>query len=369
MKNCPKNPDVQDYGCGALSNLAVNNDNNHSTIAKEGGVETIRSAMASHSNNARVQNHGQAALLNLAVNDDNKIAIAEQEEGYINNIDAQTLNEHGVQTELLKNGRYCCPDHTDTLLRQKNWMGVWKTVQDSCPKCDHERMNKQGQPTTQTSTMPQQPSSLPATQSQPSTQIPTTANQIDKIISMLKMNERNADILGGDLLKLAHFAENNDDNQKKIVEGGGNPLFMTAMNKHLNKDAYVQYSGCGALMKLAENRDNQMTIAEAGGITSIVSAMKIHPEFPYVQEYGCGALWNLALNDGNKGGIADEGGIAAIVVAMKKHPENPNVQEYGCATLRNLALNVDNQLMIADNGGIASGKLKETSGNVRKHKD
>jgi hypothetical protein len=58
MKNCPKNPDVQDYGCGALSNLAVNNDNNHSTIAKEGGVETIRSAMASHSNNARVQNHG-----------------------------------------------------------------------------------------------------------------------------------------------------------------------------------------------------------------------------------------------------------------------------------------------------------------------
>jgi hypothetical protein len=39
---------VQEYGCAAISNLAVN-DNNRVTIAEEGGIPMILSAIKTHS--------------------------------------------------------------------------------------------------------------------------------------------------------------------------------------------------------------------------------------------------------------------------------------------------------------------------------
>jgi hypothetical protein len=76
--------------------------------------------------------------------------------------EAPILNEHGVQAEYHKNG--FCPSHPDIQLRKKKRFGGWKTVKESCPRCDS-----------------MQSPSLPATQSQPSTQIPT--NSIKSLIS------------------------------------------------------------------------------------------------------------------------------------------------------------------------------------------
>ena len=64
-----------------------------------------------------------------------------------------------------------------------------------------------------------------------------------------------------------------------------------------------------------------------------------------MQEYGCAALWNLAANEDNKVTIAEAGGITTIQSAMKTYYFNANVQYYGCAALGTLAVNDNNKKM------------------------
>jgi hypothetical protein len=96
------------------------------------------------------------------------------------------------------------------------------------------------------------------------------------------------------------------------------------MKTHSSK-ANVQHFGCGALQNLAMNENNRETITEAGGITTILSAMKTHLYNADVQDFGCGALNNLAENnDNNQVTIAEAGGITTIISAMKTHSSKDN---------------------------------------------
>ncbi len=69
---------VQEHGCGALRNLAVNAENKV-TIARQGGVDVILTAMKQHASVAAVQQYGCGALGNLAGNAENEVPAAEVE--------------------------------------------------------------------------------------------------------------------------------------------------------------------------------------------------------------------------------------------------------------------------------------------------
>mmetsp|Transcript_31566 Transcript_31566/g.74082 ORF Transcript_31566/g.74082 Transcript_31566/m.74082 type:complete len:156 (+) Transcript_31566:44-511(+) len=56
---------VQEQGCGALVNLAIN-DKNKEAIAAAGGIEAVVEGMKAHKGSAGVQEQGCGALLNLA---------------------------------------------------------------------------------------------------------------------------------------------------------------------------------------------------------------------------------------------------------------------------------------------------------------
>ena len=72
------------------------------------------------------------------------------------------------------------------------------------------------------------------------------------------------------------------------------------------RNADIQEEGFMQLQNLVEKNDNnQVAIAEAEGITKILSAMKNHPSNATVQEYGCTALWRLSSNDINQIKIAE----------------------------------------------------------------
>ena len=73
-----------------------------------------------------------------------------------------------------------------------------------------------------------------------------------------------------------------------------------------------------------------------------------------MQEYGCAALWNLAANEDNKVTIAEAGGITTIQSAMKNHSLIAGFQDKGHDALRNLDCNTDNKVTIAKTSGIVA---------------
>ena len=96
------------------------------------------------------------------------------------------------------------------------------------------------------------------------------------------------------------------------------------MKAHIDH-AGVQEQGCTALVSVAfDNDDNEVLIANAGGIAVIVSGMKAHIDHAGVQEQGCMALVSVAFdNDDNQVLIANAGDIAVIVSGMSESPYRP----------------------------------------------
>ena len=81
------------------------------------------------------------------------------------------------------------------------------------------------------------------------------------------------------------------------AEAAGDCAGVVALMRAGPGDVEMQRAGCAALTNLAANNaDNQVTIAEAGGIRSVVDAMERHKDVADVQEYGCATLSNLAHN-------------------------------------------------------------------------
>jgi len=72
MEDHPTIAEVQEKACGALWNLA-DNDDNQVRIAVQGGIKALLNTMEDHPTIAEVQEEACGALGNLAVNDDNQV--------------------------------------------------------------------------------------------------------------------------------------------------------------------------------------------------------------------------------------------------------------------------------------------------------
>ena len=130
-------------------------------------------------------------------------------------------------------------------------------------------------------------------------------------------------------------------------------------------NAGVALYGCGALMNLAINDDNQKKIAQADGIDMILRTMEEHAASnASVALEGCDALWMLACNTDNRKSIADAGGIAMILSVMEKHgaASNADVAQHGCGALWLLSYNntENKRKIIAANGVSMVERMKST---------
>ena len=131
----------------------------------------------------------------------------------------------------------------------------------------------------------------------------------------------------------------NENNKVKIAEAGGITIILSAMKK-ISSNADVQHYGCAALHSLAwNNANNKERIAYACGEATIESAMRNHSSNACVQKSGHAALRIVGL-------------IAAILSETKMDEKNPNSQESSIIRLRFLASN--NQFPIAEAGGITA---------------
>ena len=67
MRGMPRESDVQQWGCGALANLALNKEHNQEAIAAAGGLEAVVHAIQLTAERG-VQEQGFFALCNLLIN-------------------------------------------------------------------------------------------------------------------------------------------------------------------------------------------------------------------------------------------------------------------------------------------------------------
>ena len=118
-----------------------------------------------------------------------------------------------------------------------------------------------------------------------------------------------------------------------VKDVGGIEIIIRSMDTHINHIG-VQEQGCAALWCLAAQSDeNKEEIQAEGGITSILSAIKIHINEENLIVWACGALYSIAFNDSSKVLVGSSGGIEAIVQAMEIHSHHPGIQDHAILAL------------------------------------
>lgn len=107
------------------------------------------------------------------------------------------------------------------------------------------------------------------------------------------------------------------------------------------EDGGVQMLGCSALeLAAAAAGPCEEAIASVAllGVTTVVNAMKNHPNEPAVQEKACAALTRMAPADGVREiSFAASGAISTVVSAMQAHLSDATVQKEACKALRGIA--------------------------------
>jgi len=137
---------------------------------------------------------------------------------------------------------------------------------------------------------------------------------------------------------------NKDESHDAImfVQRPGAPVRDVVTTMWANEeDGGVQMLGCSALEQAAIDAGSSAeSISSVAllGVTTVVNAMKNHPNEPAVQEKACSALMAMAPADGvREVSFAASGAISTVVSAMQAHVSDATVQKEACRALRGIA--------------------------------
>ena len=136
-----------------------------------------------------------------------------------------------------------------------------------------------------------------------------------------------------------------------IAAAGGIHHVLSAMAGH-SGDADVQYAALRTLSSLAlGNKHNAKQIAEAGNINTVLGVMLRHRDVADVQYFACDILKQVSDND-NADRIIKSGGIGMVVAAVGGHAQHSAVQEVAMETLWHLTTVGSSRTLSDDVGSI-----------------
>ncbi|KAJ3594885.1 hypothetical protein NHX12_004190 [Muraenolepis orangiensis] len=160
------------------------------------------------------------------------------------------------------------------------------------------------------------------------------------ITEAAKAHPDNSAVLSELCATLARLAVRNEFCQE-ICDLGGLKFMMTLLADSFESQELVRQV-FSAIRAIAGNDDVKDNVVNAGGVPLIVIAMNRHMGNPYACEQGCACLSVLALRKiSHCKVIMENGGTLAAVQAMKTHPGVVNVQRQACMLLRNLVSRMD----------------------------
>ncbi|XP_059915421.1 armadillo repeat-containing protein 6 [Gadus macrocephalus] len=165
-------------------------------------------------------------------------------------------------------------------------------------------------------------------------------NALKIITAAAKAHVDNFSVLSELCATLSRLAVRNEYCQD-ICDLGGLKFMMTLLVDSYESQELVRQVFC-ALKAIAGNDDVKDAVVNAGGVPLIVIAMNRHMGNPHVCEQGSACLSVLALRKPkNCTVIMENGGTLAAVQCMRTHPDVVNVQRQACMLLRNLVSSME----------------------------
>lgn len=139
-----------------------------------------------------------------------------------------------------------------------------------------------------------------------------------------------------------------EEANKNIIAREGMEIILAIMISHLDK-IDVQESGCDLLWSLAFNNIIiKDIIADNGGASVVISALKKHSKSGDFLKSACGALSNMCQSKVNQEAVACQGGLRPLVEAINFHQSNGKVLLFVFDALASVIVgNEDNAKMVS----------------------
>lgn len=269
---------VQLYGCWALGNLAVWH---HADIVAQGGVDAILPSMREMPADYKLQEQGCAALSKL-------LEAAKDSETRTKYVDAIT-SQQGIPTIL-----HALTQHSKVESVQISGLSV--LLGCVAHSLDHHEMF-------------------------------LAEGGLDVMIRAMTSFDKSVDVASRGMELLKNFTRQSLDFQRAVFAKGGIGVVIGLMKTHQQAHS-VQDPAFACLRNIAIHPENRGTVAQQGGIPTMINNMQIYIQDAAIQAYGCDALGRLAGGEPlNQESILSHQGIDAALAAMTTHPNHPGVQD------------------------------------------
>lgn len=296
--------EVRAEAAAALAVLAISNKTNQDKVAATGGIEPLVSLLQMPESSEHTKEEAAAALWSLSAQHyENQVAVADA--GGIAPLVA-VLGLGSVRAQEQAAGALAALALDNT----KNEISIAKLIVSLLGSDDKQASAK-------------------------------AARAISRLARAHPSNQKSIAHAGGVSLLVSLLS---------VSEGGaGDSTYGNSASKEALEAARVQKEMASAIWSMAANNlENQMAIAKAGGILPLIALLEGNPE---VHRDVAGALWALGANEENQKAIADNQGIVPLVGLLKTG--SPGAQETAAGALHALASMDTNRDSIAAAGAIS----------------
>ena len=154
------------------------------------------------------------------------------------------------------------------------------------------------------------------------------------LVDALRDHPQDVNVQYGALMALVNVSVN-DGNRAYVVKEDAHTEVVASMRRHLDS-WMVQAAGCWVIGNLADNRVpvNQLELGLKEAHVAIVNGMKAHHDDPEVVHQATWALGNMAGSANNQMLIAEGGGVVTTLEVMAEHVTSEQVAINRCQAYR-----------------------------------
>ena len=156
------------------------------------------------------------------------------------------------------------------------------------------------------------------------------------LVNALRDHPQDVNVQYGALMALVNVSVN-DGNRAYVVKEDAHTEVVASMRRHLDS-WMVQAAGCWVIgnLNLADNKVpvNQLELGLKEAHVAIVNGMKAHHDDPEVVHQATWALGNMAGSANNQMLIAEGGGVVTTLEVMAEHVTSEQVAINRCQAYR-----------------------------------